>query len=91
MSNSTVIEMFDNARKLSLARKFRGIAHALITLLEVQISKLRYKPEITHSDSVMIHAHMERLNSLNSDFKHHFTIIELVDEELETLEWKQAL
>ena len=40
----------------------------------------------------MIQAHMQRLNSLNSDFnKHHFTIIELVDEYPETLEQEQAL
>ena len=49
--------------------------------------KLEDKPEITHSDSVMIQAHTERLNSLDSDFmKHHFTIIELVDEDQDTLE-----
>ena len=84
--------MSDNAGKLSSARKFRGIARAMITHLEVQISNLEEKPEIMHSDSVIIEAHTERLISMDSDFKkHHFTIIELVDEDQETLEWEQAL
>ena len=75
-STSAVIETSNNAGKLSLARKFQGIAHAMINHLEAQISKLENKPEITHSDSVMIQAHTERLNSLNSDFKKHdLTII----------------
>ena len=40
----------------------------------------------------MIQGHTERLNSLGSDFKkHHFTIIELVDKDQETLEQEQAL
>ena len=65
----------------------------MITRLEVQISKLEDKPEITHTDSVRIQAHMERFISLDSDFKkHHFYIIELVGEEdKETLEREQAL
>ena len=41
----------------------------MITRLEVQISKLEDKPEITSSDSVSIQAHTERFISLNSDFK----------------------
>ena len=83
-----MMEMSNNVGKLSLARKFRGIARAMITRLEVQISKLENKHEITHSDSVIIFKDTQKLKSLDSDFKkHHFTIIELVDEEdLETLE-----
>ena len=84
--------MTDNAEKLSPARKFRGITRAIITRLEAQISKLEDKPEITCSNSVIIQAYTERLNSLDSDFKkHHFHIIELVNEEdLETLEREQG-
>ena len=41
---------------------------------------------------MIIQAHTESLNSLNGDFKkHHFAIIELVDEDTEILEWEQAL
>ena len=61
-SSSAVIEMSDNAGKLSSARKFRGIARAMITRLEAQIPKLEDKPKISHSDSVMIQGHTERLN-----------------------------
>ena len=76
----------------SSARKFRGIACAAIIHLEAQISKLEDKPEIMHSDSVMIQAHTERLNYLDFDFKNHcFTIIELVNEDQGTLEREQAL
>ena len=82
--------MSDNAGKLSSLRKFRGTARAMITCLEAQFSKLEDKPEIMHSNSAMIQAHMERLNSLESDFKKHFTIIELMDEDQETLEPQQA-
>ena len=63
--------MLDNAGNLSSVRKFRGIACAMIAPLEAQISKLQDKPEIAHSDSVMIQAYMERLNSLDSDFQEH--------------------
>ena len=84
--------MSDNAKKLSQARKFRGTVRGIITHLEVQISKLKAKPEITYSDSVRIQAHMERFISLDSDFKtQHFRIIELVDEDVETLKWERAI
>ena len=56
--------MSDNAGKLSLARKFRGITHAMITCLETKISKLENKREITHSDSVKIQGRVDKLNSL---------------------------
>ena len=84
--------MSDNAGKLSLARKFWRIACVMITCIGVQISKLENKAEITHNDFVIIQGHTEKLKSLASEFKkHHFTIIELVDEEdLETLEQEQA-
>ena len=88
------MEMSDNAGKLSSVRKFKGIVHTMVTRLEAQISKLEEKPEITASGSMMIQAHTERFNSLDSDFKkhHQLHIIELVDEEhLETLEREQAL
>ena len=40
----------------------------------------------------MIQGRTERLNSLDSVFKkHHFAILELVDEDQETLEQEQAL
>ena len=85
--------MSDNAGKLSQASKFRRSVHGMITLLELQISKVENKPEITYSDSVRIQAHTERFISQDSDFKKdHFHIIELVNEEVkETLEWEQAL
>ena len=84
--------MSNNSGKLSLARKFRGIARPIITCLETQITKLETKPEIMHSDSVVIQRQTEKLKSLDSEFKkHHYTIIELVDEEdLGTLEREQA-
>ena len=65
----------------------------MITRLEVQISKLKNKPEIMLSDSVRIQAHTVRFISLDSDFKkYHFHNIELVDEEdKEPLGWQQAL
>ena len=74
--------MSDNARKLSQARKFRGTMHGMITHLEVQVSKLEEKPEITSSNSVRIQAHTEKFIFLYSDFKtHHFHVIGLVDED----------
>ena len=80
-SSSAVIEMSDNARKLFSVRKFRRIVCAMITRLETQILKLEGKPEITHSDSMMIQDQTEKLNSPDSDFKkHHFAIIELINE-----------
>ena len=79
--------MSANAGKLSSARKFREIACGIITGLEPQISKLEDKPQIKHSNSVIIQAHTERFSSLDSDFKkHHFTITELVDKDQATLE-----
>ena len=64
----------------------------MITSLEALIFKLEDKPEIMHSDSVTIQGHTEKLSSLDSDFKkHHVTIIELVDEDQETLEREQGL
>ena len=85
--------MSDYAGKLSQARKFRGIMRGMITHLETQISKMEIKSEITHSDSVIIQGQTEKLKSLDSDFKrHHYTMIELVDEEdLETLDQEQAV
>ena len=64
----------------------------MITHLEGQTSKLEDKPEIMHSNTVMVQGHTEKLHSLDSDSnKHHFTIIELVDEYQETLAQEQAL
>ena len=65
----------------------------MIAHLEVQVSKLEGKPEITSSDSVKIQAHMEKFSSLDSDFKaHHFHIIRLVDKNYEdTLTWEQSM
>ena len=58
----------------------------MITRLEVQVSKLEEKPEITSSDTVRIQAHMKKFISLDSDFKaHHFHVIGLVDEDDEVL------
>ena len=56
--------MLHNAGKLFLARKFRGVAPVMITRLEAQISKLENKPEITHSHSVIVQEHPEKLKSL---------------------------
>ena len=82
--------MSDNTRKLSQARKFRGTVHRMITRLEVQVSKLEEKAEITSSDSVRIQAHTEKFISLDSGFKtHHFHVVRLVDEE--TLKREQAI
>ena len=78
--------MSDNARKLSQARKFRGIVCGMITHLEAPVSKLEEKPEITSSDSVRIQAHTKKFISLDSDFTtHHFDIIGLVDEKMKKL------
>ena len=67
--------MSGNAGKLPLARMFRGIARAMITHLEVQISKLESKPEIAHSNSMIIQPYMERLNpstlTSRNIFRHH--------------------
>ena len=51
------------------------------------------KPEITHSDSVIIQGQTEKLKSQDSELrkKHHYPVFELVDEEdLGTLEREQA-
>ena len=78
--------MLNNARKLSQARKFRGTMRERITHLEVQVSKLEEKAEITSSNSMRIQAHMEKFISLESDFKtYHFHIIALIDEENEDI------
>ena len=65
----------------------------MITRLDMQISKLEDKPEITASDSVRIQAHTERIISLDTDFKkHHFHVIGLVDEsDGDTLAQEQAI
>ena len=64
----------------------------MISRLDVQISKLEDKHQIIHGDSLMIQGRTEKLCSVDSDFnKHHFTIIELVDEDQETVERVQAL
>ena len=88
-----IIEMSDNARKLSSARKSRGTVCGMITCLEAQISKLEAKPEITYSDPLRIQTHTERFIFQDYDFKtHHFHIIKVVDEEnVETLKREQAI
>ena len=79
--NYTIGKLWNNAGKLSQARKFRGTVRGVITLLEMQITKLEDKPEITSSGCVRIQAHTERIISLDTDFKkYHFHLIGLVDE-----------
>ena len=41
----------------------------MITHLEMQITKFEAKPEIMHSDSVIIEVHTEKLKSLGSELK----------------------
>ena len=67
--------------------------HGVITCLEMQIIKMETKPEITHSDPVIIQGQAEKLKSLDSEFKrHHRAIVDLVDEEdVGTLEQEQAV
>ena len=84
--------MLNNAGKLSSAGKLRGIPCATLTCLEVQIAKLEDKPENIHSDPVMIQGHTEKLNSQDSTFRrHHFAIIDQIDEDQEMLEQEQAV
>ena len=76
----------DNAAELSQARKFRGRVKGMITRLDMQISKLEDKLEITSSDSVRIQSHTERIISLDTDFKkHHFTSSDWLTKAIEIL------
>ena len=58
----------------------------------MQNLKLEDKPNSTHSDSVMIQGHTKKLHSLDADFKkHHFTIVDPINEDQEMLEREQVV
>ena len=68
-------------RELSHNRKRRGVARASITRLENRVSDLEAKPELDAGDRAMALQLTRRLSDLDAEFKrHHFSIIDLVDE-----------
>ena len=67
--------------ELSHNRKRRGVARASITRLENCVSDLEAKPELDAGDRAMALQLTRRLSDLDAEFKrHHFSIIDLVDE-----------
>ena len=71
----------DRERELAHNRKRRGVARASITRLENRVGDLEAKPELDVGERAMALQLTRRLSDLDAEFKrHHFTIIDLVDE-----------
>ena len=80
----------EGERALSIARKRRGVVRASITRLDSRVADLQAKPELTAEDRLSAQQLLQRLNTLDTDFKsHHFAVVDLLDED--ALEGEQAI
>ena len=67
---------------------YRGVVRASITRLESRVANLQGKPELTAEDRLSVLQLLQRLNTLETDFKsHHFTVVDLLDD----IESEQAI
>ena len=77
-----------SALSLLLVSVYRGVVRASITRLESRVANLQGKPELTAEDRLSVQQLLQRLNTLETDFKsHHFTVVDLLDD----IESEQAI
>lgn len=73
----------ENERALSANRRRRGVVRASLTRLETRVKEFESKgTEISAGDRLAAQRLLQKLDTLDSDFKsHHFAVVDLVDEE----------
>ena len=75
---------------LSTARKRRGVVRASVTRLDHRVAEMEAKGELTAEDRLSAQHLLQRLNSLDADFKsYHLAIVDLINED--TLDGEQAI
>jgi len=77
-------------RALSTARKRRGVVRASITRLDGRVAELESKEELTAADRLAAQHLLQKLNSLEAEFRsYHLAVVDLVEED--ALEGEQAI
>ena len=80
----------ENEQALSANRKRRGVVRASLTRLDTRVAELEGKLEISARDRLAAHRLLQKLDTLDADFKlYHLAIIDLVGDE--SLNTEQAL
>ena len=80
----------EDKRALSTARRRRGVVRASITHLEGRVVDLESKRELTADDVRSAQHLLQKLNSLEADFKtYHLSVVDLLDED--ALESEQVI
>ena len=75
---------------LSTARKWRGVVRASITRLDSRVAEMEGKDGLTVGDRLSAQHLLQRLNTLDTDFKsHHLAVVDLTGED--ALEGEQAI
>ena len=69
-------------RAISSARRRRGVAKASITRVEGRVAELEARPEFTADDRLSAQQSLEKLNSIEAEFKsYHLALVDLLDED----------
>jgi len=80
----------EGERALSTARKRRGVVRASITRLDGRVAELESKEELTAADRLAAQHLLQKLNSLEAEFRsYHLAVVDLVEED--ALEGEQAI
>ena len=77
----------EKAAKLSYAKKRRGAVRASITRMETTVGKLEAQASLSPRDQSLIPELIKKIETSDAEFKrHHQAILDLLDEDQETLE-----
>ena len=80
----------NHERAITSARRMRGTAKASLKHLDGRIADLEGRDELTIDDRLSSQQMLQKLSSVESDFKtHHLALVDLLDEE--ALEGKQLV
>ena len=72
----------DRERAITSARRKRGAAKASLKRLDGRVADLEARGELTIDDRLSSQQMLQKLNSVEADFKaHHLTLVDLLDEE----------
>ena len=75
---------------LSAASKRRGVVQASITRLDCHVADLESKEELTAADRLAAQHLLQKLNSLEAEFRsYHLAVVDLIEED--ALEGEQAI
>ena len=72
----------DKRVALASAKRRRGVVRASITRLGRRVDAFEVKEELAHADRLAIERLVKKFEALDAEFRqHHYTIVELLDEE----------